>query len=93
MTSEDSAGRLAELIYDALQNPEIADKNGMLTAASAFLDVVKAGDEHLVPLARSMAFTAMDFAFFDRPEHHTALANRFKAFSMAYTAIKADADQ
>ncbi len=91
MTTEgDSARQLAQLVWDALTNPETADRGALLAAASALLDNMRSGDCHLAPLARGMAAAAMDWAALDGEDNREALRFRAKSFYMASVALEAD---
>jgi hypothetical protein len=70
MTSASQIGRaLSRLLIEALESPATVDRTGLLSAATAFLDVAHGADAHL-PVARRMAGAAMQWAVFNRPEDY-----------------------
>jgi hypothetical protein len=93
--ARDVGRRFSGLLSEALQSPATVDKSDLLRTASAFLDAAQGGDVHLLPLARSMAASAMDFAVFSPPEDHanlTALARAFQMTIVLKAAIGEDGE-
>jgi hypothetical protein len=52
-----------------LESPATVDRDGLISAATAFLDVAH-GDDRDLPLARRMAGAAMQWALFQRAEDY-----------------------
>jgi hypothetical protein len=65
-----------------VESPATVDRNDLLTAASAFLDVALAGDPDRLALARGMAFRASDWCVFGRPDDYTKLTRAAHLFRM-----------
>ncbi|CAN5628248.1 hypothetical protein BH09ACT8_BH09ACT8_61550 [soil metagenome] len=83
-----AAVELPSLILAAIDRPETADLNRLLTSASELLDMVNEGDPALLPLVRYMAFAACDYAVFrtDPEPLRDALYTFFNAYSAATAA-------
>jgi hypothetical protein len=83
MTAKDVGRELSRLIIQAIESPSTVDRGALLVAASHFLDVAQGGDVDGLPLARSMAARAMEWAVLESPENYNALTRAAGIFSMS----------
>jgi hypothetical protein len=79
MTVIEVGRQLSRRLIEALESPATVDRTGLLSAATAFLDVAHGADPHL-PLARRMAGAAMQWAVFNRPEDYAKFERASKLF-------------
>lgn len=93
--------RFSRLIFAALESPASVDRNDLLAAASAFLDIAQERSRQGVPssdptgltLARGMAFRACDWCVFGRLDDYAALTRAFGAFRMYLQLQTSGVDQ
>jgi hypothetical protein len=85
MTCKDIGRELSRQLIAALESPATCDRNGLLTAAAAFLDIAEGRDLDGLPLARTMAHRAADWAVLDTQEGYKKLERAAAIFLMATT--------
>ena len=76
-------GRLA---IQAVDYPDRVDRNQLLLAADAMLNVRPAGESEALSLAVTMALRACDWCVWDTPGNHARLTRAVHAFGM-FSAI------
>jgi hypothetical protein len=76
-----------QLVIQAVENPEIVDRNRLLGTADAFLNAAVGGDPVGLQLGRALAYSACDFAVFGSPEDYQRLKRAAELFGM-YTSIR-----
>lgn len=74
--------RFAMLLFRALDHPDVVNRNDLLDAASALLDVAPGKDTASSRLARRMAFHACNWAVFGTAESYAALHRASACFRM-----------
>lgn len=89
MTTNGRSHQFAAAVFAALESPETVDRNGLLCAASGFLDALLLDALHGDPgnpegreMARHIAHAACSFAVLGGSEHYARLARAAEAFRM-----------
>ncbi len=82
MSRSDVHRRFGCLVIEAVEHPERVDRNALLQAASAVLDIAPACESGGRGLARTMAHRAINWVVMDGPDDHTKLTTAAHAFGM-----------
>lgn len=72
----------AKLLFASVDTPTVVDKNRLLVAASSFLDTAQGEGTAGLEIARRMAFRALDWAVFERPDDYDRLLRAIHLFRM-----------
>ena len=80
------ARRFGRLAIQAVEHPDRVDRNQLLEAADALLDMRTAGDPEGMSLAITTALRACDWCIWDTPGNHARLTRAVHAFGM-YSVI------
>jgi hypothetical protein len=81
------ARRFGRLAIQAVEHPDRVDRNALLAAANAMLDMRPAGDPEGMSFAVTMALRALDWCVWDTPKEYARLVRAVQAFGM-YSFIK-----